>query len=601
MRNLKTTTLLSISMASMAVTLFFMGMQLGLLPNNHRKRLDARARLCETIATQLCTTPNADRQVTFDRLAPTLVSRNPEIRSLGIRNAADNRLAMQTETHAQVWQPMEGDSSQETQVQIPIYEEDQLVAWFEICLLPIYNSSWQQSCEQLHLPMVAFLAIAGFLAFKFYLHRSLQHLDPTTVIPERVKAVLDILSDGVVMTDEKGQIVLANDAFQHVTDKPMSKLLGKTLSTLKWIQPAPQNEPKGLPWVQALREGATCKSIPLMLEKAEAGEYHNSLVSVTPILGGNGKQRGILASFTDVTELERTNRELVEMSRRAGMAEIATDILHNVGNILNSVNVATSVIAEKIANSKVDKLHQVGQMMEEHQANLGTYLTEDPKGQHIPIYISKMSALLVQEQQELLETVETLTGHVNHIKEIVRSQQSYARVATCEVPTDLPDVVESAIGINSTLLHQSDILVVRECSGVNIVTVDKPRVLQILANLVRNAADALRDCEQAEKRMVIRLLMPSPTLLHIEVIDNGVGIPAENLTKIFQHGFTTKPDGHGFGLHSSVLSAKEMGGSLTAHSEGIGQGACFRFELPLKIKENAHDTACATESASVNH
>jgi signal transduction histidine kinase len=69
--------------------------------------------------------------------------------------------------------------------------------------------------------------------------------------------------------------------------------------------------------------------------------------------------------------------------------------------------------------------------------------------------------------------------------------------------------------------------------------------------------------------------------VRVSVIDNGVGIPAENLTRIFNQGFTTRKDGHGFGLHSGALAARELGGSLHVHSDGAGQGASFTLELPL--------------------
>ena len=116
------------------------------------------------------------------------------------------------------------------------------------------------------------------------------------------------------------------------------------------------------------------------------------------------------------------------------------------------------------------------------------------------------------------------------------------------------------------------------------VQVEKQKVLQILVNLMRNARDAL--VESGRQGPAIDLAHPNrrrsdEKKVVIEVIDNGVGIEEENLTKIFSHGFTTKRHGHGFGLHSSANAAKEMGGNLTAHSDGPGRGAVFTLELPF--------------------
>jgi signal transduction histidine kinase len=114
--------------------------------------------------------------------------------------------------------------------------------------------------------------------------------------------------------------------------------------------------------------------------------------------------------------------------------------------------------------------------------------------------------------------------------------------------------------------------------------VEKHKVLQILVNLIRNAKYACDESGRKDKQMIVRV-SNGDNRVRISVKDNGIGIPQENLTRIFNHGFTTKKDGHGFGLHSGALSAKELGGSLEVHSEGKNQGAMFTLELPLSQKE----------------
>ena len=75
--------------------------------------------------------------------------------------------------------------------------------------------------------------------------------------------------------------------------------------------------------------------------------------------------------------------------------------------------------------------------------------------------------------------------------------------------------------------------------------------------------------------------------MKISYIDNGIGIPADNLTRIFGHGFTTRKEGHGFGLHSGALAAKELGGALTVESDGPGKGATFTLEFPIQRPKGA--------------
>jgi len=584
MKKLKTGTYIALSLASIMATLLFCAAGLGLLPNSYQTALETRARLCETLALQICTQEQQEQTATFEQLAPMLVHRNPDILSLAIRDK-DGKIVICTSEHPHLWQPLTSKISQETQLRIPIYTNDKPNGTFEICLDPIYASTWEQAYHRMHLPLVAFLVGAGFLVFRLYLMKILKHLDPSSVVPGRVQTVLDILSDGVVMTDQKGQIVLANDAFQTAADQPLNSILGKNLSIFNWIDPTGHKKIIDLPWMQVLSQGSTHRSVPLMWEHPNhPGQYRNTLVSATPITGTQGKTQGMLVSISDVTKLEKANNELVEMSRLAGKAEIATDILHNVGNILNSVNVSTTLLGEKLSHSKLTKLQDVAHMITDHQEDLGGFLTLDQRGKHIPAYLVKVIDLLIHEQIEYQNMVCNLGGHIKHISEIIQDQQSYARTITCDVPTSMPEIVESAIAINSEILHKNGILVVRENSEITIVTLDKSRLLQILTNLIRNAADAMADSDVTEKKLTVRLLASTDRQLRIEVIDNGVGIEPEVLEKIFQHGFTTKENGHGFGLHSSALAAKEMGGSLSVRSQGKGQGACFVCELPLERK-----------------
>jgi signal transduction histidine kinase len=143
------------------------------------------------------------------------------------------------------------------------------------------------------------------------------------------------------------------------------------------------------------------------------------------------------------------------------------------------------------------------------------------------------------------------------------------------------DLVEDSLRLDDGVLTRHEVEVVREFGEVPLLNVEKHRLLQILVNLLRNAKLACQDSGRADKRLTVRVANGAGRI-RISVIDNGVGIPLDNLTRIFNHGFTTRKGGHGFGLHSGALAAKEMGGSLTVHSDGAGLGATFTLELPCQ-------------------
>ena len=281
-------------------------------------------------------------------------------------------------------------------------------------------------------------------------------------------------------------------------------------------------------------------------------------------------------------ELERTHRKLMDTSHQAGMAEVATDVLHNVGNVLNSINVATTLIREKVSSSEVSNLQKVAGIITEHADDIGTFLTEDQQGKHIPAFLVEVSKALVDEQADNIDKLRSLAENVEHIKEIVKMQQSYAKVSGVEVSASLAELIENAIQINTAALERHGIRMVCDFDDIGPVSIDKQKVLQILVNLINNAKYALARNDEGNRILTVRIYKDDTDKVRIDVTDNGIGISQENMTRIFTHGFTTKKDGHGFGLHSGALAAKELGGSLTVQSDGPGQGSTFTLELPFK-------------------
>jgi C4-dicarboxylate-specific signal transduction histidine kinase len=297
------------------------------------------------------------------------------------------------------------------------------------------------------------------------------------------------------------------------------------------------------------------------------------------------------------TEVERTHQELIIASRQAGMAEVATSVLHNVGNVLNSVNVSTGVIADKISNSKLNNIARVAEMFQSHSENLAKFLEQDVKGRQLPQYLGRLADHLKTEQTILLSELDSLRMNVEHIKGIVGMQQSYAKVFGSTESVKPTDLVEDALRMNSGALVRHEVRVVRDYQpDLPQVIVDKHKMLQILVNLICNAKKACDESRFPERLLTVRVSADEQEL-QIAVVDNGVGIPRDNLTRVFNHGFTTRKDGHGFGLHSGALAAKEMGGALLAHSEGPGKGAQFTLSIPLSQKPGP-ETA---DTAAANH
>ncbi|MBN2560067.1 MAG: PAS domain S-box protein [Phycisphaerae bacterium] len=286
-------------------------------------------------------------------------------------------------------------------------------------------------------------------------------------------------------------------------------------------------------------------------------------------------------------ENEALNKRLLDISRQAGMAEVATGVLHNVGNVLNSVNVSASIVAEKMRQSKAQGLTRAVTLLSEHADDLATFVTVDERGKHLPRFLAALAETLTGEQAVVLEELQSLTKNIEHIKTIVSTQQSYAGAFGVVESVSLNELLEDALRLSAPSFQRHSIQVKRVFAELPPIEVEKQKLLQVLINLVRNAKHALIERGGDGKQLTLRTAAVGDDRVRIEVMDNGVGIPAENMTRIFAHGFTTKQakGGRGFGLHHSALAAKEMGGSLTAHSDGPGKGATFTLELPMQLAE----------------
>jgi PAS domain S-box-containing protein len=357
-------------------------------------------------------------------------------------------------------------------------------------------------------------------------------------------------------------------------------------ATLQFIHPD-ERAISNLTIKRALQEGKPFSFEQRVLRPDGTERIIHQRGDVVP--GPDGRGAKMFGTAQDVTErkqaeveLEKVHRQLLDTSRQAGMAEVATSVLHNVGNVLNSVNVSATVVADSLRKSRLPNLAKVTALMHERAADLGAFITSDPKGKQLPDYLGQLAEHLASEQETALKELELVEKNIEHIKDIVAMQQSFAKVSGLTEVVKVTDLVEDALRMNVSSLIRHDVQVLREYQAhVPEISVEKHKVLQILVNLVRNAKGACDESGRADKQVTLRVANGDGRI-KIAVMDNGVGIPPENLTRIFNHGFTTKKDGHGFGLHSGALAAKEMGGSLNVHSDGPAKGAMFTLELPCQ-------------------
>jgi signal transduction histidine kinase len=615
----------SIGLVSLTISVMLVGDSLiDLVPSRDRQVFDYRRNLAESLAVQYSSLAERNQLETIKFAMDTLAKRNQDILSLALLRK-DGTAVAQAGDHARMWVQPPGDESALEFLQVPIFSGEQPWGTLQIAFRQANSSGASWLLTDPWVRFLAFVSVMGFVGYLFFMKRTLRQLDPSGVVPARVKAALDGLTQGVVMIDDRNFIVLANEAFCSAVGKPVASLIGADLDTLSWRPEDPSGKISVYPWFRAVTEKQSQEGLSLFLDSPQEGT-RKFIVNAAPIIDDGSVVKGALVSFYDVTELDRINSELKEAnselewsraqileknqalektnsslsveiherkkveaekeqlyqrlmqaSRQAGMADVASNVLHNVGNVLNSINVSTDTLLRTLRKPMVGDVCRIASLFREHQGDLKEFLTVDPQGKQIPGYLT------------LVAELESLVSKLEHVKQVILSQQDIAQTGSIREASRIVDLMEQALLMAMPEPEKYRIHVSREYGFVPLVMTDRHQVLQILVNLITNAKDAMIAQSASIHRLSVRVSMAGDgtNAVRLEVADTGCGISAEHLPRLFTQGFTTKQHGHGLGLHSAALSAKNMGGAIQASSAGVGCGATFTLSLPVVLAEAA--------------
>ncbi len=607
-----------------------------LVPNHDRQVFEYRRDLAESLAVQYSALTERDQIETVTFAMETLAKRNPGILSLALLRE-NGTVVAQVGDHARVWVQPSGEGSTLEFLQVPIFSGDQRWGVLQVAFRQENVTGLQWFLTDPWLRFLGLVSVVGFVGYLYFMKRTLRQLDPSGIIPTRVKSALDALTQGVVMIDTRDFIVLANEGFCQAVGKPLTSLIGSDLGTLSWRAAASSAPVMVHPWTEAIMDKQPQADRPLLLSLPD-GDSRKFIVNTVPIMDDGSMVRGALVSFHDVTELDRVNsslreanselelsrfkileknqelettntslniemserkkaqaerealqQQLVQASRQAGMADVASSVLHNVGNVLTSINVSTDTLLKTLKKPMVGDVCRIASMFHENQGNLQAFLTEDPKGKQIPSYLGMVAESLSGSHQTIQSELDSLVIKVDHIKQVIMSQQDVAHAGNIREAAVVEDLMEQALLMGMPEPEKYGIRIVREYAKVPDIMTDRHHVLQILVNVITNAKNAMIEYPANAHCLTVRILLPADRTgsVRFEVTDTGCGIKAENLPRLFAQGFTTRKAGHGLGLHSASISAKNLGGVIQAWSEGVGRGATFVLDLPLILEKVA--------------
>jgi len=336
--------------------------------------------------------------------------------------------------------------------------------------------------------------------------------------------------------------------------------------------------------LQQLREGANAVNLHYMIVRPD-GEIRHIESICAPADSQNGIVKrigGIVLDVTERVQAEAREQELQfqlrESSHRAGMAEVVTGVLHNVGNVLNSLMTANTTARRDLKDLRLDRLEQATAQLRTHRDSLASFLTHDERGRHLPEYLPTLSAHIAANSRAIETELERTEQLLHHLSDIVSAQQDMARLGGQRESLRLNELVETALLLHAAEL--SRIQVVREYQELPPILTDRHKLLQIVVNLISNARDAVQEGSSGDRRILVKLDRDEDHV-RLTIEDSGIGMSPEVLAQLWRFGFTTKKHGHGYGLHNCANAAVEIGATLTAHSDGLGLGSRFVLRLPI--------------------
>ena len=540
-----TRTYIAFGLASLVSTALLAASFFGLIPDRTQAVREGRLALAESLAASgTAFLGGKGEPQRFEEVLRFVQKRNDGLRSIGLRSA-DGRLLMAVGEHARNWLPMGAGRASDAQVQVMLYADGRNWGQLEMRYDPVVPPGLLGVLQTPVLVLIAFCGTVCLVGFLIYLGRVLKHLDPSQAIPARVRSALDSLTEGLLVVDQKEEVVLANEAMVRLLGRSNEQLMGSAIGAIAWLDGDghPLAAADG-PWKQALAEGRLQRDRHLKLVDTH-GQVRSFVVNSSPVLGTGGKAGGVLVSLEDITQLEQSKVELqsakdeAEAANRA-KSDFLANMSHEIRTPMNAILGFTELLrrgygkGERESSRYLDTIHH--------------------SGKHLLTLINDILDLSKVEAGQL--TVERIACPVHAVVQAAVSElqikaQDKGIGLTLSAATPLPAQVAS----------------------------DPARIRQVVLNLLSNAV------KFTERGSVEVALACEGTTYRIEVSDSGIGIAPDKIESMFDpftqadESITRRFGGTGLGLAISRKFARALGGDLTASSQpGVGTTMIFTFD-----------------------
>ncbi|MGB5456548.1 MAG: ATP-binding protein [Gammaproteobacteria bacterium] len=546
-QNMDTKVRITLGLVGLMLSLLFTASFLGLIPDARQAVHSGRVALAEAIAV------NSSAFITHSDLRRMeanlafLIERNDDLLSAAVRRANGQTVVLVGE-HEQNWLPLEDGLSTASQIEVPVWAGDNQWGVIQLRFEPVNEPGWFSFTGDPLFQQSVFFVITGFVLFYLYLGKMLKQLDPSQAIPDRVRAALDTMTEGLLVLDRKQNIVLANQSFAAIIGKAPDDIIGYRASDFPWQYDRDRDSgPQLSPWASALQNGHSQLNEMVRLQRDDAG-HRTFKVNCAPIVGDGKTINGVLVSFDDVTQLEekevelRKSKEEAEEANRA-KSDFLANMSHEIRTPMNAILGFTEVLkrgygqGERDTSRHLNTIHSSGK----HLLELINDILD----------LSKVEAGRIEVERIQCAPYTIISELVNILG--VKAQEKGISLSY-EPDSELPEFIQT----------------------------DPARFRQIITNLVGNA---IKFTEQGSVRIVPRLEYEgeSPRFL-VDVIDSGIGMDEAQIARIFDpftqadSSITRRFGGTGLGLSISQKFAKALGGDISVRSQS-GEGSVFTVSV----------------------
>ena len=524
-------TKIAFALSGVVTCLLIASKMLGVVPERGKAVMNGRAKLCESIAiTGSILLDQTTDAAHLETALIGIVKRNPDLLSAGLRDAEQNYL-VSTKSHDSNWTLADDESSNERCMFVPLFGASGRIGRLELCFTPIVNNRVASFIDADVGTLILFVGPCTFLAFSFVLGLVLKQLDPSGAVPKRVVEALDSLAEGLLIIDVRDRVLLANQAFGNVIGVDSEKLIGYRAARLGWLA---NGEPlrEEAPWQEALAAERPVSNRPLQLQ-GKNGLLRSFVVNASPVVtGSDGKFRGVLVTFDDVTTLEQKKVEL--------------------GEAKDAAETANRAKSEFLANMS----HEIRTPM---NAILG--------------FTDVLRRGLEDDQNKRLKYLDTIHSSGSHLIELINDILDLSKIEAGKLELEISaaspyQIMSEVVDVLKVRAEQKGIYLRRTIDGQipESIQTDSTRLRQVFTNIIGNA---IKFTEQGGVELICCFDPSQTDSIEFKVVDTGIGMTQQQAERIFNpfeqadSSVTRRFGGTGLGLSISKRFAEALGGHIS--------------------------------------